>query len=212
MSRAARRLQPSALAECRKINSRRRIPSCRAIAGSKLHRDILVAIRNPQWRTCNRIWLRGSRRCGSSVSFGFPRPLRRRCRSRRNRSRWLEGGFATALAAFRASVRVYPCGHSSRVGLGLLGNDDAFPLRNPLGVQQLCRTWRFGVELSRRFTFGFLGSVFVEKFSADRYRHLVTGRRVAVGCRANYRDSEKRSDDAVHLPCRPPTSTQSRKR
>jgi hypothetical protein len=45
--RAARRLQPSALAECRKINSRRRIPSCRAIAGSKVHRDVLVAIRNP---------------------------------------------------------------------------------------------------------------------------------------------------------------------
>jgi hypothetical protein len=42
-------LQPSALAECRKINSGRGIPSRRAIAGAKLHRDILVAVRNPQW-------------------------------------------------------------------------------------------------------------------------------------------------------------------
>ena len=48
--RSSRALQPSALAECRKINSRRRIPSRRAIAGAKLHRDVLVAIRNPQWR------------------------------------------------------------------------------------------------------------------------------------------------------------------
>ena len=38
--------QPSALAECRKINSRRRIPSRRAVSGTKLHRNILVAIRN----------------------------------------------------------------------------------------------------------------------------------------------------------------------
>jgi hypothetical protein len=37
-------LQPSALAECRKINSGWRIPSGRAIAGAKLHRDVLVAI------------------------------------------------------------------------------------------------------------------------------------------------------------------------
>jgi hypothetical protein len=43
-----RRLQPPALAECRKINSGRRVPSRRAIACAKLHRDGLVAIRNPQ--------------------------------------------------------------------------------------------------------------------------------------------------------------------
>ena len=42
-----RALQPSALAECRKINSGRRIPSQRAIAGAKLQGDVLVAIRNP---------------------------------------------------------------------------------------------------------------------------------------------------------------------
>jgi hypothetical protein len=39
--------KPSPLAERRKINSRRGIPSRRAIAGAKLHRDVLVAIRNP---------------------------------------------------------------------------------------------------------------------------------------------------------------------
>jgi hypothetical protein len=35
------------------------IPSTRAIAGPKLQSDLLVAIRNPQRRTCDRIWLRG---------------------------------------------------------------------------------------------------------------------------------------------------------
>jgi hypothetical protein len=40
-------LQPSALAECRKINSGRRIPSRRAVAGAKLQGDFLIAIRNP---------------------------------------------------------------------------------------------------------------------------------------------------------------------
>src|ERR1700729_3666855 len=82
-----------------------------------------------------------------------------------------------ALPAVPASVRVYPRGHGSRVGLGLLGNDDAFPLRDLLGVQHLCRAYRFGVE-SQRFTLGFLRRVFAEKFSADRYRRLVAGRRL----------------------------------
>jgi hypothetical protein len=40
-------LQPSALFECRKFNSRWYIPSTRAIAGAKLQSDLLVAIRNP---------------------------------------------------------------------------------------------------------------------------------------------------------------------
>jgi hypothetical protein len=40
--------KPSALAECRKVNSGWRIPPRRAVAGAKLHRDVLVAIRNPQ--------------------------------------------------------------------------------------------------------------------------------------------------------------------
>jgi hypothetical protein len=44
-------LQPSTLSECRKIDSRWGIPSTRVIAGAKLHRDVLVAIRSPQWRT-----------------------------------------------------------------------------------------------------------------------------------------------------------------
>ena len=69
-------------------------------------------------------------------------------------------------------------GHGSRVGLGLVGNDDAFPLRNLLGVQHLCRTYRFGFMLPSRFTVGFLGRVFVEKCAADRYRRLVAGRRL----------------------------------
>src|SRR6266850_2276436 len=76
-------LQPSALAECRKINSGLRIPSGRAIAGAKLHRDVLVAIRNPQWRPGYRIWLGGSRRSDVGASFAFPRPLRRPRRLRR---------------------------------------------------------------------------------------------------------------------------------
>src|SRR3984893_17829726 len=58
--RARRALQPSAFSECRKINSRWGIPSTRAIAGAELQSDLLVAIRNPQRRTCNRIWLRES--------------------------------------------------------------------------------------------------------------------------------------------------------
>jgi len=73
-----RALQPSAFSECRKINSTWGIPSTRAIAGAKLQSDILVAIRNPQRRTCNRIWLRGSQWSRRGVRFAFPRPLRRR--------------------------------------------------------------------------------------------------------------------------------------
>jgi hypothetical protein len=42
------------------------------------------------------------------------------------------GALATALAALRAAVRVNPRRHGGRVGLGLVGNNDAFPLRNPV--------------------------------------------------------------------------------
>jgi len=42
-----RALQPSALSECRKINSRSGIPPTRAVAGAKLQSDLLVAIGNP---------------------------------------------------------------------------------------------------------------------------------------------------------------------
>ena len=34
-------------------------------------------------------------------------------------------GLATTLAALRASVRADPRGHGGRVGLGLVGNDEA---------------------------------------------------------------------------------------
>jgi hypothetical protein len=44
---ACRALQPSALSECRKINSRWGIPPTRAIAGAKLQSNFLVAKRNP---------------------------------------------------------------------------------------------------------------------------------------------------------------------
>jgi hypothetical protein len=45
--RTRRALQPSTASECRKIDSRWRLPSTRAIAGAKLQSDLLVAIRNP---------------------------------------------------------------------------------------------------------------------------------------------------------------------
>ena len=79
-----RALQPSALSECRKINPGWGIPSTRAIAGAKLQSDLLVAIGNPQRRTCNRIWLRGSQWSGRGIRFAFPRSLRHRRRLRRN--------------------------------------------------------------------------------------------------------------------------------
>ena len=82
------------------------------------------------------------------------------------------------LRRFALRFEVYPRGHGSRVGLSILRNDDAFSLRDLLGVQHLCRAYRFGVELPRRFTLGFLGRVFVEEFAADRYRRSVAGRRL----------------------------------
>ena len=42
--------QPAPFAECRKIDSRRSIPSPRSITGTELQSDFLVAIRNPQRR------------------------------------------------------------------------------------------------------------------------------------------------------------------
>src|SRR5450756_563285 len=100
---------------------------------------------------------------------------------------WLEGWtlsrcpftsavFVIAIEALRASVRGNPRRHGGRVCLGLVGNDDAFPLRDLLGVQHLCRTYRFGGDLPSRFTASFLGRMLVEKCAADRYRHLVAGR------------------------------------
>jgi len=54
-------LEPAALAEGRKINSRQGIPSARAITSAELQGDLFVAIRNSQWRTCYGIWLGNSR-------------------------------------------------------------------------------------------------------------------------------------------------------
>jgi DNA-binding protein HU-beta len=42
---------------------------------------------------------------------------------------------ATALAPLRAPVRINPRGHGSRTGHCFVGDDDAFPLCNLLGVQ-----------------------------------------------------------------------------
>ena len=47
----------------------------------------------------------------------------------------LVGGLAAALAPLRAPVRINPRGHGSRIGLCFVGDDDAFPLCNLLGVQ-----------------------------------------------------------------------------
>ncbi len=80
--------------------------------------------------------------------------------------------------ARRALVRFNPCGHGSRAGFGLVGNDDAFNLRNPLGEQHLRRTYRFRAKLSGRFTASFLGRMLVEECAADRSRLRVAGRRL----------------------------------
>src|SRR6202035_6153673 len=81
-NKSGRSLQPSALAECRKINSRRSIPSPCAVTSTELQSDLLVAIRNSQWCTCSEIWRSRSRFDG--IGLVFPRPLRRRRRLRRN--------------------------------------------------------------------------------------------------------------------------------
>jgi threonine dehydrogenase-like Zn-dependent dehydrogenase len=89
---------------------------------------------------------------------------------------WLVGCLATALATLFVSIRINPRRHRYRVGPGIIGNNEAFPLRQLLGVQQLCRTYRFGVELTRCFTVGLFRRVFAEKLAADRYRRLIAGR------------------------------------
>src|SRR5712664_736299 len=45
-----------------------------------------------------------------------------------------------------------------------------------LGVQQLCWTYRFGVELTGRFTVGLFRGVFAKEFATDRYRRLIAKR------------------------------------
>ena len=144
--------QPPPFAECRKINSRRSIPPLRAITGTELQCDLLVAIRNPQWRP-NRVLCRGSHRSGIGVNFLFSRPLRRRT-LRCNRPYRPVGGFAFKLAASFASIRINPRGHRGRVGPCIIGDDETFCLRQLLGVQQLCCTYRFEAELTDRFTVG----------------------------------------------------------
>ena len=56
------------------------------------------------------------------------------------------------------SVRVNPRRHRSRTGLGLVGNDEAFPLRDLLGVQQLGRANRFGFSFPAVSPSAFLGA------------------------------------------------------
>jgi hypothetical protein len=71
-------------------------------------------------------------------------------------------GFAKKLATFFASIRINPRGHRGRVGPRIIGDDKTFPLRQLLGVQQLCWTYRFGVELTGRFTVGLFRRVFAK--------------------------------------------------
>src|SRR5205814_8243793 len=84
----------------------------------------------------------------------------------------------TALAALRAQVCCNPCGHGSRTGLGLVGNDEPLLPRNLFGERYLRLTWRFGAGLSRRITAGFLGRVPVEECTADGSRFRVSGWRL----------------------------------
>jgi hypothetical protein len=60
----------------------------------------------------------------------------------------------------------------------MLGDDEAFPLRDLLGVQQLGRTDRFRCRLPGCFIVGFFRRVFAEELAADRDRRLVAGRRL----------------------------------
>ena len=71
------------------------------------------------------------------------------------------------LRRFALRFEVYPRGHGSRVGLGLLGNDDAFPLRDLLGVQHLRQAYRFEVELP-----GISPSAFVGACSLRNFRQI----------------------------------------
>src|SRR6266702_3466001 len=63
--------EPSAFAECRKIDTRRGIPATLAISGTKLQGDLLVAVGNPQRRLCCRLRL-GGRRCSRGSRLAFP--------------------------------------------------------------------------------------------------------------------------------------------
>ena len=130
--------------------------------------------REPQWRP-NRVFWRGSHRSGIGVSFLFSIPLRRRT-LRRSRAYRSFGGFAFKLAAFLASIRINPRGHHGRVGPRIIGDDETLPLRQLLGVQQLCCTYRFEAELTGRFTAGLFRRMFAKEFATDRYRRLIAGR------------------------------------
>jgi hypothetical protein len=55
-------------------------------------------------------------------------------------------------------------------------DDETFPQRQLLGVQQLCWTYRLGVELTGDFIAGLFRRVFAKEFAKDRYRHLIAGR------------------------------------
>lgn len=158
------------LAECRNVNARRCIPSGRAVAGAKLEGDLLVTIRNPQGCSRHGVFPGRRRSCCGGTSFPFTNILHRRRRLHR-----LVGTLAPAPAVLRFSVRVDPRRHGGRTGLGFFGNDETFPLRDLICVQQLCRTRRFGLMLPSWITICFLGCVLAKKFTADRDRRLVAG-------------------------------------
>ena len=89
------------------------------------------------------------------------------------------------LAALRASVEVYPRGHGSRVGHGLLGNDDAFSLRDLLGVQHLCRAYWFGVRASPEFRHR-LSSTRVAGAVAEAQERINSALKLPIGYRIDW--------------------------
>jgi hypothetical protein len=129
--------QPSFRFELGQINTGRRIPSACGVSGAELLCDFLVAIRNAQWRVCGGIALlcnwRMPRIHQSRSCRGHSRPLRRRGGFCYFRIGALRDSFAAALSGFSALVRVNPCGHSGRIGLGFVAYRNTFFPRYALG-------------------------------------------------------------------------------
>jgi hypothetical protein len=80
-----------------------------------------------------------------------------------------------ALRRFGLRFKFIHADMAAELALASSGMMTPFALRDLLGVQHLRRAYRLGFTLPNCCTLGFLGCVFVEKFAADRYRHLVAG-------------------------------------
>ena len=129
--------QPSLGFELGQIHTGRRIPSACGVSGAELLCDFLVAVRNAQWRVSGGIALlcnwRMPRIHQSRSCRGLSRPLRRRGGFCHFRFRTPRDSFAAAPSGFSALVRVNPCGHSGRVGLGFVAYRNTFFPRYALG-------------------------------------------------------------------------------